>query len=212
MTCRHHASQLASVGQLLEVGPWAAQPSVESAGGMVNLPRWTAEQSRPRPAPKKAPCAAPHRMVNGVKLKTRSSLLIVMHAVMCLVLSVRSTRIEMHRYECEVKKLDERIRKIEERMEEWSQGGQDVNSVKEDGNGANWEHDGRRVGGMERMASVGRRVGAVGRRMVAQSGKIEPERTTEEENITRFAATDRARAKRSAETLARVEKRDVEGK
>ena len=28
---------------MLEVGPWAAQPSVESAGGMETLPRWTAE-------------------------------------------------------------------------------------------------------------------------------------------------------------------------
>ena len=43
MSCRHRASQLASFGQLLELGPWAAQPSVESAGGMVDLPRWTAE-------------------------------------------------------------------------------------------------------------------------------------------------------------------------
>ena len=35
--------------------------------------------------------------------------------------------IEMHRYECEVKKLNERIRKIEERMEELGQEGQGVN-------------------------------------------------------------------------------------
>ena len=55
--------------------------------------------------------------------------------------------IEMHRKECEVKKLNERIRKMEERMEEWSQGGQGVNYAKGDGIGANWEHDGRRVGG-----------------------------------------------------------------
>ena len=51
MSYRHHASQLASVGQLLEVGPWVAQPLVESAGGMVNLPRWTVCASRPRPPP-----------------------------------------------------------------------------------------------------------------------------------------------------------------
>ena len=43
MSCRHRASQLASFGHLLELGPWAAQPSVESAGGMEALPRWTAE-------------------------------------------------------------------------------------------------------------------------------------------------------------------------
>ena len=43
MSCRHRGSQLASVEHLLEFGPWAAQPSVESAGGMENLPRWTAE-------------------------------------------------------------------------------------------------------------------------------------------------------------------------
>ena len=43
MSCRHRASQLASFGQLLELGAWAAQPSVESAGGMEALPRCTAE-------------------------------------------------------------------------------------------------------------------------------------------------------------------------
>ena len=43
MSCRHYASQLASFGRLLVFGPWAAQPSVESAGGMEDLPRWTAE-------------------------------------------------------------------------------------------------------------------------------------------------------------------------
>ena len=31
--------------------PWAALPLVESAGGMVNLPRWTVCASRPRPPP-----------------------------------------------------------------------------------------------------------------------------------------------------------------
>ena len=43
MSCRHCASQLASFGSLLVFGPWAAQPSVESAGGTEDLPRWTAE-------------------------------------------------------------------------------------------------------------------------------------------------------------------------
>ena len=43
MSCRHCASQLASFGRLLVFGPWAAQPSVESAGGMEDLLRWTAE-------------------------------------------------------------------------------------------------------------------------------------------------------------------------
>ena len=31
----------------VDVGPWAAQPSVESAGGMEFLPRWTAEGCAP---------------------------------------------------------------------------------------------------------------------------------------------------------------------
>ena len=47
MSCRHRASQLASFGRLLELGPLAAQPSVESAGGMEGLPRWTAEGCAP---------------------------------------------------------------------------------------------------------------------------------------------------------------------
>ena len=47
MSCRHCASQLASFGRLLVFGPWAAQPSVESAGGMEGLPRWTAEGCAP---------------------------------------------------------------------------------------------------------------------------------------------------------------------
>ena len=47
MSCRHCASQLASFGRLLVFGPWAAQPSVESAGGMEVLPRWTAEGCAP---------------------------------------------------------------------------------------------------------------------------------------------------------------------
>ena len=82
MSCRHRASQLASVGQLLEFGPWAAQPSVESASGMENLPRWTAEDCElAATSTTRFLCAAPHLMVNGVKLKTRSSLLIVTHVV-----------------------------------------------------------------------------------------------------------------------------------
>ena len=47
MSCRHCATQLASFGRLLVFGPWAAQPSVESAGGMEGLPRWTAEGCAP---------------------------------------------------------------------------------------------------------------------------------------------------------------------
>ena len=47
MSCRHCASQLASFGRLLVFGPWAAQPSVESAGGMEVMPRWTAEGCAP---------------------------------------------------------------------------------------------------------------------------------------------------------------------
>ena len=47
MSCRHCATQLASCGRLLVFGPWAAQPLVESAGGMEDLPRWTAERCTP---------------------------------------------------------------------------------------------------------------------------------------------------------------------
>ena len=47
MSCRHCASQLASFGRLLVFGSWAAQPSVESAGGTEDLPRWTAEGCAP---------------------------------------------------------------------------------------------------------------------------------------------------------------------
>ena len=119
--------------------------------------------------------------------------------------------IEMHRYECEVKKLNERIRKIEERMEEWSQGGQGVNYAKEDGNGANWEHDGRRVGGWggwhqwdgewaqwdgEWWVRVGRsRLNARQRRRKSR-------------DLRRLIAREQNEV---LKTLARTEKRDVEG-
>ena len=115
----------------------------------------------------------------------------------------------MHRYECEVKKLNERIQKIEERMEEWSQGGRGVNSAREDGHVANWEYDGRRVGGWggwhqwdgEWAQWDGEWWVRVGRSSL----------NAHKENITRFAAADRARAERCAEALAEAEMRDVEG-
>ena len=95
MSCRHCASQLASFGRLLVFGPWAAQPSVESAGGMEFLPRWTAEGCAPAATSTTWPLCGTSSDCYWCRFEKQSHhTSFPLTASLPLVLSVRSTNID----------------------------------------------------------------------------------------------------------------------